>query len=69
MLKIILEVEEKEENTQVTMKNENFEKASKNEQMSGIQIIEHIKKLFNEVNAEKKEELKKKKTSRKKKEN
>lgn len=66
MLKIILEVEEKEENTQVTMKNQNFDKATKNEQMSALQIIEHLRKLFNEVDATKKEE--KKKTSRKKKE-
>lgn len=65
MLKIILEVEEKEENTQVTMKNENFEKATKNEQMSALQIIGHIKKLFEEANATK-TEIKKKKTSKKK---
>ena len=67
MLKIILEVSEKEENTQVTMKNENFDKATKNEQMSALQIIEHLRKLFNEVDATKIEE-KKKKTTRKKKE-
>ena len=67
MIKIILELTEKEENTQVTMKNENFEKGTKNEQMSALQIIGHIKKLFEEVNADKKET--KKKTSRKKKEN
>ena len=66
MLKIILEVTEKEENTQVTMKNENFEKATKNEQASALQIISHIRKLFEEVNATKVE--KKKKTTRKKKE-
>ena len=63
MLKIILEVEEKEKNCQVVMKNENFDKATKNEQASALQIINHIKLLFNEVNAEKKEV---KKTSKKK---
>lgn len=71
MIKIILEVEEKEKNTQVKMKNENFDKGSKNEQMSALQIIGHIRKLFEEVNAEKKEEPKKKttrKTTKKKKE-
>lgn len=67
MLKIILEVKEKEENTQVTLKNENFDKATKNEQASALQIIGHLRKLFEDVNATKTEE-KKKKTSRKKKE-
>ena len=68
MIKITLEVEEKEENTQVKMKNENFDKGTNNEKMSALQIISHIKKLFEEVDATKTEE-KKKKTTRKKKEN
>lgn len=66
MIKIILEVTEKEDNTQVKLKNENFEKATKNEQMSALQIIGHLKKLFEEANATKTED--KKKTTRKRKE-
>lgn len=66
MIKIILEIEEKGKNCQVKWKNENFDNGTNNEKMSTIQIINHMKKLFEEVNADKKEIKTKKKTSKKK---
>lgn len=65
MIKIVLEIEEKDKNCQVRWTNENFDKGTKNEQMSTIQIINHMKKLFEEVHADK-EEVKEKKTNKKK---
>lgn len=68
MLKINIEIEEHGKNCQVKIQNENFDNAELSEKQTAIQIYNHLKLLFNEVNAEKKQTKPKKKTTKKKEE-
>lgn len=66
MLKVNITIEEKENNCQVNIQQKDYDKATKNEQITYLNIFNHLKKLFEEVNAEKKEEKKTTKNSKKK---
>ena len=66
MLKVNITIEEKENSCQVNMQQKDYDKATKNEQITYLNIFNHLKKLFEEVNAEKKEEKKTTKNSKKK---
>lgn len=66
MLKVNITIEEKENSCQVNIQQKDYDKATKNEQITYLNIFNHLKKLFEEVNAEKKEEKKTTKNSKKK---
>lgn len=66
MLKVNITIEEKENNCQVNIQQKDYDKATKNEQITYLNIFNHLKKLFEEVNAEKKETKKTTKNSKKK---
>lgn len=66
MLKVNITIEEKENNCQVNIQQKDYDKATKNEQITYLNIFNHLKKLFEEVDAVKKEEKKTTKNSKKK---
>lgn len=65
MLKVNITIEEKENNCQVNIQQKDYDKATKNEQITYLNIFNHLKKLFDEVDAKK---TTPKKTTKKKKE-
>ncbi len=66
MLKVNITIEEKDNNCQVNIQQKDYDKATKNEQITYLNIFNHLKKLFEEVNAEKNETKKTTKNSKKK---